>query len=195
MTWIHLTTFLGLRVVWPQRLFTSLTAPQSRHTFFVLIANKCKTKWRGGKHRVITTVQYKEPQRLVVLCSLELFTMVGQLRNVRMIRKRGGIISYLYRQNKGRGKRAIGRIRTYYLQHGTVYTIQYNQRNNRVLYSVQANISWVSWKILQRFEPVGCCANHTATETFDLKDVRTIIWKNEVEWNKKFTSVVSGLEI
>ena len=40
-----------------------------------------------------------------------------------MIRKRGGIISYLYRQNKGRGKRAIGMIRTYYLQHGTVYTV------------------------------------------------------------------------
>ena len=38
-----------------------------------------------------------------------------------MIGKRGGENSYLYRQNKDRGIRAIGRIRTYNLQHGTVF--------------------------------------------------------------------------
>ena len=37
-----------------------------------------------------------------------------------MIGKRGGIISYLNIQNKGRGTRDIGRIRTYNLQHGPV---------------------------------------------------------------------------
>ena len=58
-------------------------------------------------HRVIIII---EPQRLVVLGITALFTMVGQLR-IHMIRKRGGIISYLCKQNKGR-TRAIGRIRT-----------------------------------------------------------------------------------
>ena len=44
-----------------------------------------------------------EPQRLVVLGSTEHFTMVGKLR-IHKIRKKGGIVSYLYRQNKGRGE-------------------------------------------------------------------------------------------
>ena len=61
-----------------------------------------------------------EEQRLVVLGSRELFTKVGQL-HIHMIGKRGGKISYLYRQNKGRGIRASGRIRTFNLQHGPVF--------------------------------------------------------------------------
>ena len=64
-------------------------------------------------HRVITVI---EQQRQVVLGSTALFTKVGQLR----IHLRGGIISYLYRHNKGRGTRAFGRIRTYNLQYGLV---------------------------------------------------------------------------
>ena len=68
-------------------------------------------------HRVITVI---EEQRLVVLGSTALFTKVGQL-HIQMIGKRGGKISYLYRQNKGRGIRASGRIRTYNLQHGPVF--------------------------------------------------------------------------
>ena len=55
-------------------------------------------------HRVITVI---EEQRLVVLGSTALFTKVG---HIQMIGKRGGEISYLYRQNKGRGIRASGRI-------------------------------------------------------------------------------------
>ena len=57
---------------------------------------------------VITVI---EPQRLVVLGSTALFTKVGQLP-IHMIGKRDGIISHLYRQNKGRGTRVIGRILT-----------------------------------------------------------------------------------
>ena len=57
---------------------------------------------------------------VVVLGSKALFTKVGQL-HVQMIVKRGGEISYLYRQNKGREIRASGRIRTYNLQHGPVF--------------------------------------------------------------------------
>ena len=48
-------------------------------------------------HRGITVI---EEQRQVVLGSTALFTKVGHLR--------GGIFSYLYRQNKGRGPRAFG---------------------------------------------------------------------------------------
>ena len=68
-------------------------------------------------HRGITVI---EEQRQVVLGSTALFTKVGQL-HIHMIGKRGGKISYLYRQNKGRGIRASGRIRTYNLQHGPVF--------------------------------------------------------------------------
>ena len=64
-------------------------------------------------HRVITVI---EEQRLVVLGSTALFTKVVQL-----IGKRGGKISYLYKQKKGRGIRASGRIRTDNLQHGLVF--------------------------------------------------------------------------
>ena len=39
----------------------------------------------------------------MVLGSTEHFTMVGKLR-IHKIRKKGGIVSYLYRQNKGRGE-------------------------------------------------------------------------------------------
>ena len=59
----------------------------------------------GKYHRVITVI---EEQRLVVLGCTALFSKVGQL----YIHMRGGIISYLYRQNKGRGPTAFGRIRT-----------------------------------------------------------------------------------
>ena len=59
----------------------------------------------GKYHRVITVI---EDQRLVVLGCTALFSKVGQL----YIHMRGGIISYLYRQNKGRGPTAFGRIRT-----------------------------------------------------------------------------------
>ena len=60
------------------------------------------------QHRVITVI---EEQRLVVLGCAALFSKVGQL----YIHMRGGIISYLYRQNKGRGPIAFGRIRTHNL--------------------------------------------------------------------------------
>ena len=49
------------------------------------------------KHRVITVI---DEQRLVVLGSKALFTKVGQLHShTHMIGKRGGNISYLYRQS------------------------------------------------------------------------------------------------
>ena len=68
-------------------------------------------------HRVITVI---EELRLVVLGSTALFTKVGQL-HIQIIGKRGGEISYLYRQKKGRGIRASGRTRTYNLHHGPVF--------------------------------------------------------------------------
>ena len=69
------------------------------------------TVW--SDHRVITVI---EQQRQVVLGSTALFTKVGQLH----IDMRVGIFSDLYRQNKGKGPRAFGRIRTYNLQYGPV---------------------------------------------------------------------------
>ena len=54
-------------------------------------------------------INVREQQRLVVLGSTALFTKVVQLR-IHMIGKRGGRISYLYRQNEGRGTRAVGRM-------------------------------------------------------------------------------------
>ena len=57
-------------------------------------------------HRGITVI---EEQRQVVLGSTALFTKVGQL-HIHLISKRGGKISYFYRQNKGRGIKASGRI-------------------------------------------------------------------------------------
>ena len=64
------------------------------------------TLHKAGLHRVITVI---ERQRLAVLGSGALFTKVGQLRR-HMKEKRGGNISYLYRQKKGRVTRALGRI-------------------------------------------------------------------------------------
>ena len=49
-------------------------------------------------------INVREQQRLVVLGSTALFTKVVQ------IGKRGGRISYLYRQNEGKGTRAVGRM-------------------------------------------------------------------------------------
>ena len=93
-----------------------------------------------GDHRGITVI---EEQRQVVLGSTALFTKVGQLH----IDMRVGIFSDLYRQNKGKGPRAFGRIRTYNLQYGpvnlekkkTTWTIQPqaiidNQWVNRAMY-------------------------------------------------------------
>ena len=68
---------------------------------------------KGTVHRGITVI---EEQRQVVLGSTALFTKVGQLH----IHMRGGISSYLYRQNNGRGPRAFRRIRTYHLHYGPV---------------------------------------------------------------------------
>ena len=69
----------------------------------------CAVHVQSRGHRGITVI---EEQRQVVLGSTALFTKVGQL-HIHMIGKRGGRISYLYRQNKGKGIRASGRIRTY----------------------------------------------------------------------------------
>ena len=68
-------------------------------------------------HKLIRKI---DRQRLVVLGSTALFTKMGQL-HIQMIGKRGEKISYLYRQNKGGGIRASGRIQTYNLQHGPVF--------------------------------------------------------------------------
>ena len=131
---------------------------------------------------------HTEPQRLVILGSTALFSMVRQLRT-HMKGMKGGRISKLCRQNKGKlkNKTKWGRFES------TTYSIAWasncGEEKDSLDHSttshskdqdsiVQANIQESHEKILQKFEPatftsVVYYSNNSATETYYIQEVRT----------------------